>query len=196
MCVIGCQTVDGSGAKNVPRMEQATYSVASEVVEYKHLPKRLQLWIETNKLPETELVKAFSINGKTYVVVLLSEKDAVNYGVQITDVYDQITMRDNEKGSPLTSATYQLQDISDINNKIEMNNPFTIVKIDEQTSEYVQLQRSMSTDELNDHQKNANSQSSEVNNSNPVTTSVSGGGLAHLIPVEQLTKEGKIEDKY
>src|SRR5699024_7385826 len=88
--VTGCQTVDSSGADHVPRMEQETYPVTSEVVEYNHLPERLQLWIETNKLSETELVKAFTIEDKTYIVVLLSEKDALNYGVQITEVYDQI----------------------------------------------------------------------------------------------------------
>jgi len=188
---IGCQTVDNSEAKNVPRIEQEIYPVASEVVEYNNLPERLKLWIETNKLPETELVKAFSIDGKTYIVILLSKKDALNYDVQITEVYDQIAIRDNEKGSPLTSAIYQLKDMSDINNETEKNSPFTIVKIDGHTSEYIQLQRSLSTDELSDHQQNTNSQSSEVNKSKTVTTSVSGSGIAHLIPVETLTKEGK-----
>src|SRR5699024_2175018 len=110
--------------------------------------------------------------------------------------YDQITIRDNEKSSPLTSAIYQLQDISEINNEAEINSHFTIVEIDEQTSDNIQLQRSLSTDESKTDQKNTKSQSSEVSKSKSVTTSVSGGGIAHLIPVERLTKEGETEIKY
>src|SRR5690625_4493906 len=80
--VVGCQTHNHTSINeledNIPRKEQEMHPLAKEIVGINDVPKRLQLWIKAQEIPDKELVKAFKIEDHTFIVILLSKKEAMD----------------------------------------------------------------------------------------------------------------------
>lgn len=192
--LVGCQTHNHTSINeledNIPRIEQEIHPLAKEIVGIDDVPKRLQLWIKAQEFPEEELVKAFKIEDNTFIVILLSEKEALDYIVEVTKVSEQITIQEDEDWGPLTSVTYEVKEISSENSTEERKDYLAIIKIEESTSEIIQLDRLLTSKELD---QSSQSESSQSNNQQTVQMTAMGGGIAHLIPVETLTEDGIIK---
>lgn len=155
----------------------------------------LQIWIEENK--STQQNKAFKVDEKTYVVILLGEQSASGYDVKINEINDVKFIQDGNISEGYPAVFYEMIKLQNENtDSPDATYPFAIAEVEGMTDTWVEFSRSLTEEELEKmmgvdtpNQSGTNHAQSNSNTS----TRAAGGGTAELVRIETLLEEGKVE---
>lgn len=185
-----CRTTDSEGSFIAPP-EWEYFDLAFKNIALSEAPKPLQIWIEENKL--TEQNKVFNVDEKTYVVILLGEPLTSDYEVNIIQINDVKIIDDDETREGSTSVTFEITKLQEKNKDSQDTAfPYAIVEVEDGTTEWVEFSRSLTEEELADKQTDDDLNSSD---SNPRTAVASYEWTSHLVPLENLTEDGGVEER-
>lgn len=194
--MVGCSTNNELDTNNKKAKRLVNTELPFNDIALGNAPKRVQKWIEENKLIEQN--KVFNVNGKTYVLILLGKKKTENFNVEITGIRETISIQYGEVSKGGIDIIYKVSKLKKDNNRTRENiYPFVIAEIDGEfeIDRSFQFSKKLIEDELDEMMNDEPAK--RLQRVLSAQTDRDGSATKLLLsPVtpESLTEDGKVKD--